>query len=103
MRLVKGYEIKVGRFCRFSLKNKREFTTYVSNIEVKRIMKILLELDCDKYVAKIAELLDPKWHKEYNYEMRKYWVIPEQVEYQFRHLLEIKGKRARQLWLELNG
>ena len=98
MRLIKGYEIKVNRFCLFYLKRSpKKLRTFIGNARVKRIVEILAGLDSDEYVTRMCEELDS------DLDGRDYWIAPGNLEPRLEILLEIKGKRARQLWLALNG
>jgi hypothetical protein len=98
MKLIKGYQIKVDRFCLFYLRrNPKKFRTFIANARVKRIVEILAGLDSDEYVTRMCEELD------WGLGGRNYWIPPEFLEPRLDILLEIKGKKARQLWLALNG
>lgn len=98
MRLIKGYQIKVNRFCAFYLRrNPKKLKTYISSARVKRIVDFLAGLDSDEYVTRMCEELDSRL------DGRNYYIESVQLEYRFGALLEIRGKKARQLWLALNG
>jgi hypothetical protein len=98
MRLIKGYQIKVDRFCVFYLRrNPKKFKTFISSARVKRIVEVLAGLDSDKYVTRMCEELDS------GLDCRNYYIESVQLDYRFGALLEIKRKKARQLWLALNG
>ncbi len=102
MKPVKGHTIRVNSDCLFLLKknshfNKR-FKVYINDKNIKKIINILVKLEADEYVASLAAI----WGWKNYSSSRIYRVGLSQIKKSFEPLLNIKGKKAQQLWLALN-
>jgi hypothetical protein len=100
MKLLKGSKIRVGEDCLFALSenphfNKR-FKAHIHDRNIKKIVNILVKLEADEHVARLVGYVG-SGHDE------GYWMGWQQIKDSFEPLINIKGKKAQRLWLELNG